>query len=65
MLFRSETVRSLFLAGVVDTLTLTVHPALGQGRRLFDETVPVTRLRLVDHAITSAGNAVLTYSLRE
>lgn len=61
-----ETVRSLFLAGVVDTLTLTVHPAVtGRGRRVFDETVPVTRLRLVDHAITPAGNAVLTYSLRE
>ena len=59
-----ETVRSLFLAGVVDTLTLTVHPAVGQGRRLFDDTVPVTRLRLVEHTVTSAGNAVLTYSLR-
>ena len=58
--------RSLFLGGVVDTLTLTVHPAVtGRGRRLFDETVPVTRLRLVDHTITPAGNAVLTYSLRE
>ncbi|WP_270888697.1 dihydrofolate reductase family protein [Pedococcus sp. 5OH_020] len=59
-----ETVRSLFLAGVVDTLTLTVHPAVGEGRRLFDETVPTTRLELVDSAVTSAGNAVLTYRLR-
>lgn len=59
-----ETTRSLFLAGVVDTLTLTVHPAVGVGRRLFDDSVPVTRLKLVDHTITSAGNAVLTYSLR-
>lgn len=59
------TVQSLFLAGVVDALTLTVHPAVtGSGRRLFDETVPVTRLSLVDSRITSAGNAVLTYSLR-
>lgn len=61
-----ETVRHLFLAGVVDTLTLTVHPAVtGEGRRLFDESVPVTRLRLLDNAITSAGNAVLTYALRD
>ena len=60
-----ETVRSLFLAGVIDTLTLTIHPAVtGEGKRLFDNSVPVTRLNLVDHTITPAGNAVLTYSLR-
>jgi RNA polymerase sigma-70 factor (ECF subfamily) len=60
-----ETVRRLFLAGVIDTLTLTVHPAVtGNGRRLFDDTVPITRLQLVDSSITPAGNAVLTYSLR-
>lgn len=59
-----ETVRSLFLAGVVDTLTLTIHPAVtGEGRRLFDDSVRLTRLNLVDHTITPAGNAVLTYSL--
>jgi dihydrofolate reductase len=61
-----ETVRSLFLAGLIDTLTLTVHPAVtGEGRRLFDEHVPLTRLRLVDGALTPAGNAVLTYALRD
>lgn len=61
-----ETVRSLFLAGVIDTLTLTVHPAItGDGRRLFDETVPTIRVRLIDSASTPAGNAVLTYALRE
>lgn len=59
------TVRGLFLAGVVDTLTLTVHPAVGTGRRLFDDSVPVTRLHLVDSTTTSSGNAVLTYSLRD
>jgi dihydrofolate reductase len=60
-----ETVRSLFLGGVVDALTLTVHPAAtDQGRRLFDESVPVTRLALVDGTTTSVGNAVLTYRLR-
>ena len=61
-----ETTRSLFLAGVVDTLTLTMHPAVaGEGRRLFDDTVPLTRLQLVEGRTTSAGNAVLTYALRE
>jgi len=59
-----ETIRSLFLAGVVDALTLTTHPVVGQGRRLFDDSVPITRLQLVDSTITAAGNAVLTYSLR-
>jgi RNA polymerase sigma-70 factor (ECF subfamily) len=59
-----ETVRSLFLGGVVDELTLTTHPVIGAGRRLFDESVPVTRLRLVDATPTSAGNVVLRYALR-
>lgn len=61
-----ETVRSLFLAGLIDALTLTVHPAVtGEGRRLFDSSVPLTRLQLLDSAITPAGNAVLTYALRD
>ncbi|MEP6853404.1 MAG: dihydrofolate reductase family protein [bacterium] len=60
-----ETTRSLFLAGLVDALTLTVHPVVTpEGRRLFDESVPTTRLRLIDSSITSVGNAVLTYALR-
>lgn len=61
-----ETVRSMFLAGVVDALMLTIHPVVtNEGRRLFDDSVPLTRLRLLDSAITSAGNAVLTYGLRD
>lgn len=61
-----DTIRSLFLTGLIDTLTLTVHPVVtDKGRRLFDETVPLTRLDLVDSAVTSMGNAVLTYSLRD
>lgn len=59
-----ETIRSLFLAGAVDELTLTTHPAVGSGRRLFDESVPITRLERVSSAATSSGNAVLTYRLR-
>lgn len=61
-----ETVRSLFLAGVVDALILTMHPVVtNEGRRLFDESVRLTRLRLIDSTITSAGNAILTYGLRD
>ena len=54
-----ETVRRLFLAGVIDTLTLTIHPAVtGEGQRLFADSVPLTRLDLVGSMITPAGNAV-------
>jgi RNA polymerase sigma-70 factor (ECF subfamily) len=61
-----ETIRSLFLAGVVDALMLTMHPVtVDKGRRLFDESVPPTRLTLLDSTITSVGNAVLTYGLRQ
>lgn len=60
-----QTVRTLFVASVVDALTLTIHPAVtNKGRRLFDESVPLTRLALDDSTITSVGNAVLTYTLR-
>ncbi|GAA4641359.1 dihydrofolate reductase family protein [Gordonia humi] len=60
-----DTVRSLFLAGLIDELTLTVHPVIaGEGRRLFDDSVPQTRLELIRAAQTSAGNAILTYRLR-
>lgn len=60
-----ETTRSLFLAGVVDELMLTVHPVVTpEGRRLFDESVPTTRLRLLAGTVTGAGNALLTYALR-
>lgn len=61
-----ETTRSLFVGGVIDTLTLTTHPVITPtGRRLFDDSVPLTRLALVDSQITPAGNAILTYSLRD
>jgi len=60
-----DTVRSLFLAGVIDELTLTTHPVVtNEGRRLFDESVPMTRLSLVRAKQTSAGNAILTYARR-
>lgn len=56
------TVRTL-LHGGVDTGARSVPPAIA-GRRLFDDTVPVTRPDLVDHTITAPGNAVLTCILR-
>lgn len=63
--FGIETIRSLFLAGLIDTLTLTTHPVVtNEGRRLFDESVPSTRLSLLEAKQTRAGNAILTYALR-
>lgn len=60
-----DTVRSLFLAGVVDELILTTHPVVtNEGRRLFDESVPTTRLSLLRATQTVAGNAILVYALR-
>lgn len=59
------TVRSLFLAGEIDELTLTVHPVIaGSGERLFGPEAPTTRLVLLGSEITPAGNAMLTYGLR-
>ena len=61
-----QTIRSLFTAGVVDRLSLTVHPAVtNDGRRLFDDSVPLTRLMLLEGRTTPAGNALLTYALRD
>ncbi|WP_312977980.1 hypothetical protein [Corynebacterium sp.] len=53
------------LAGVIDQPTPTTHPVIaGTGRHLSDDTVPTTRLRLLNASSTSTGNAVLTYRLR-
>lgn len=59
-----ETVRSMFLAGVVDQLMLTTHPVVaGEGRRLFDG-VGLTRLELVAAEVTTAGNVMASYALK-
>ena len=58
-------VSQLLLAGLMDELTLIVHPVIaGKGRRLFDANTPTTRLALLRSEITSKGNAVLTYGKR-
>lgn len=55
-------VRQLLVAGLMDELTLIMHPVVaGQGRRLFDDTTPMTRLELIASQQTSRGNMVLTY----
>lgn len=58
-------VRTLFLAGLIDELSLITHPVVAGSkyRRLFDgpETV---RLNLIGSVTTSLGNVVQTYSLK-
>lgn len=57
-------VSQLLLMGLMDELTLIIHPVVaGKGRRLFED-MPTTRLTLVNSQITSKGNAVLTYGKR-
>lgn len=58
-------VRQLLLAGVLDRITLMIHPVLvGEGKRLTEEITPVTRLTLIDHKVTEKGNALMTYALK-
>ncbi len=59
-------VRQLFLAGLLDELTLITHPVIaGAGKRhLFDAGDPTTRLSLVRSTSTSKGNVVSTYVVR-
>ena len=60
-------VRQLFLAGLLDELTLITHPVIaGAGRRhLFEKDDPTTRLKLKSTEITTAGNIVSVYTLRQ
>lgn len=59
-------VRQLFLAGLLDELTLITHPVIaGAGQRhLFEPDDPTTRLELKSASHTSKGNVVSTYSLK-
>lgn len=58
-------VRQLLFAGLLDTLTVMMHPVVaGSGRRLFEPGDPVTRLELKESSTTSKGNAILSYGLR-
>jgi riboflavin biosynthesis pyrimidine reductase len=61
-----EIVRHLFLAGLIDELSLITHPVIaGEGRRhLFQPGDPVTRLSLISEQRTSKGNVIATYGLR-
>jgi dihydrofolate reductase len=58
--------RFLLGAGLVDALTLFVHPVLlGTGVRLFGELPQRQRLRLTSSTASGVGSLVLTYELTE
>jgi len=59
-------VRHLLFAGVLDELTVMIHPVVaGAGyRHLFEPGDPTIRLELVHSTVTNKGNAVLTYAKR-
>ncbi len=58
-------VNQLFLAGLLDELTLITHPVIAGARyrKLFEPGTPTTRLELVSTERTSKGNVVSTYKL--
>jgi dihydrofolate reductase len=58
-------VRQLFLAGLIDELTLITHPVVAGSkfRRLF-EGADTAKLELVRNELTSKGNVVSTYRLK-
>lgn len=58
-------VRQLLFAGLLDSLTLMMHPVVaGQGRHLFEPSDPATKLVLQNSRVTSTGNTILSYGLR-
>ena len=58
-------VNHLFLAGLLDELTLITHPVVAgdKYRKLFANGTGTTRLELVSSETTSKGNVVSTYKL--
>jgi dihydrofolate reductase len=55
-------VQSLLQQGLLDELTLMVHPVVvGKGKRLFPAGFDLKRLQLVSNKTTSSGVAILTY----
>lgn len=57
-----ELVRSLMQHNLIDQYRLLIHPlVLGTGRRLFEEGIPKTELRLVESKTTPSGVTIATY----
>jgi dihydrofolate reductase len=58
-------VRSLLQAGLLDELTLMIHPVVaGRGKRLFADGSELQRMQLVEAKTSGSGVAILTYQPR-
>jgi dihydrofolate reductase len=56
-------VRSLHAAGLIDRYQLLIHPlVLGSGRRMFDETSPLTEFELFSCVPTTTGVLIAEYA---
>ena len=56
-------VQSLMRHGLVDQITLLIHPlTFGAGRRLFAKEGALTKFRLDEHVVTTKGVIIATYS---
>lgn len=54
--------QGLMAAGLVDEYTLLIHPlVLGQGKRMFNETLPTLNFKLVEAITTTTGVIVAVY----
>lgn len=63
--FGISVIRQLLLAGLIDRLHLTIHPASGtKGKRLFDGIADPVRLELLEAKVSSVGNLLTTYALK-
>ncbi len=61
-----ELARFLLAAGLVDGLSLFVHPVLlGTGKRLFGELTELRRLHLDSSSTSELGSLILSYSFRD
>jgi riboflavin biosynthesis pyrimidine reductase len=56
-------VRSLFDQGLLDELTLLIHPVVAGGgrKRLFADDAALTKLELIESQPTSSGVLIATY----
>src|SRR4029079_13870562 len=56
-------VRSLLDLGLVDELTLLIHPVVagGRGKKLFTDDAALTRLELIEAQPTSSGVIIASY----
>lgn len=58
-------VRSLLQDGLIDELTLMIHPVIvGRGKRLFEGEGDLKRMQLVNSQVTTTGVVNLTYRPR-